>query len=497
MTGDSDNDKKAHLTPIEKKALEYVYKIYQTNDKNDIANFIEPYSKQNIDMSMKYGNGSEGNIYKGKGEHRGRAYKIISHKIDFKDLEIDNEVSLIPDGQNSKNPILNSPPPNEHIISKKISLNELFGHIKILVHTNHQHIVNFYGICLDPLVIIMEFCEKGSLCSYIREFTKLKKLKPTEFHKKYSFKIILRLLKQIAEAMIYLHSEKNIVHGDLKPSNILLDKNSAIKITDFGFAHVLNKAPIKSTTSDTITRHGVTNPQWLAPEVLCGEAYSKKADVYSFSMIMWELLALEKPWQKFNDGRKGKRLFNEISKIIMEGKKLDIPDNLENESNVIYCRYIKLMEQCWNDIPESRPSFETIYTVIEDMEQFLEHEKISSVECSSTVRDFSHGTSEFNFDLKINRLLKQEGLPSNDDICYNWPHKDPEPQNSPFIPHQVIMTKENNHLSNTLHQNNTNSIEINHHHHHNKINIKNNNSSSTATGHQSMEIRVINEADSN
>lgn len=81
--------------------------------------------------------------------------------------------------------------------------------------------------------------------------------------------------------MIYLH-QNNIIHRDLKSFNILLDENLNVKVADFGIARV------KSNTS-TMTTAGTV--AWTSPEILRHETYNEKSDVYSFAIVLWEMLS--------------------------------------------------------------------------------------------------------------------------------------------------------------------------------------------------------------
>lgn len=92
---------------------------------------------------------------------------------------------------------------------------------------------------------------------------------------------ILSICKNVALGMVYLHG-KNILHGDLKSSNLLLDKNWKIKISDFSLSYI-KKGDL--TKRPRLTRLGT--PQWMAPEVLKYGYYDFPCDVYSFGVVLW------------------------------------------------------------------------------------------------------------------------------------------------------------------------------------------------------------------
>ena len=104
----------------------------------------------------------------------------------------------------------------------------------------------------------------------------------------------LEVLLQIAAAFVYLH-EKNIIFRDLKPDNVGFDVRGDVKIFDFGLSRVM---PSDCNTYDEVFEmSGAGSPRYMAPEVM-GEypRYNLKADVYTYSILMWEILALKKPY---------------------------------------------------------------------------------------------------------------------------------------------------------------------------------------------------------
>jgi serine/threonine protein kinase len=119
------------------------------------------------------------------------------------------------------------------------------------------------------------------------------------------------MLRSAALGINYLHSlDPTIIHRDIKPSNLLVDETWNVKVADFGFARIKEE-------NATMTRCGT--PAWTAPEIIRGEKYSEKADLYSFGVVMWEMLTRKQPYAGRN--------FMGVSLDVLEGKRPQIPQD--------------------------------------------------------------------------------------------------------------------------------------------------------------------------
>jgi len=149
--------------------------------------------------------------------------------------------------------------------------------INVLKSMRHPNIVQFIGITQNPAglaCIITEFVAKGDL---------RKKLKDQTIPMSWALKT--DIAHQICCAIAYLHS-RNIIHRDLKSKNLLVDHNWRIKVCDFGFARTAQKAARPMTICGT--------GEWMAPEIILGQAYSEKADVFSFGIVLCEIISRKK-----------------------------------------------------------------------------------------------------------------------------------------------------------------------------------------------------------
>ena len=140
-----------------------------------------------------------------------------------------------------------------------------------------------------------------------------------------------------------------ILHRDLKPANLLLDFRDTLKITDFGLAKLrpTKKVGEESMETDKFIMTGETGSyRFMAPEVFRHESYNETVDVYSFAMILYNLLLGHPPWPALN-GVKACAL------AAMEGERPTIPRDVDKDLS-------ELMQQCWHEVPTNRLPFESV-----------------------------------------------------------------------------------------------------------------------------------------
>lgn len=142
----------------------------------------------------------------------------------------------------------------------------------------HQHIIRYYDMLktTNNFYFIYEYCNGGTLESLL---TKEKKLSEPD---------ALQIFKQLLEAFQILN-KYNIMHRDMKPDNIFFH-NGIIKLGDFGFCKNLNSA-------EDMARTMLGSPIYMAPEVLKGEIYSNKADIWSLGVVLYEMIFGHCPFQ--------------------------------------------------------------------------------------------------------------------------------------------------------------------------------------------------------
>uniref|UniRef100_A0A7N0ZWQ7 non-specific serine/threonine protein kinase n=1 Tax=Kalanchoe fedtschenkoi TaxID=63787 RepID=A0A7N0ZWQ7_KALFE len=157
--------------------------------------------------------------------------------------------------------------------------------INIMRRLRHPNVLLFMGAVYskERLAIITEYMPRGSLFKTLHKNSQMMDIKRR-----------LRMALDVAKGMNYLHRlNPPIVHRDLKTSNLLVDRNWTVKVGDFGLSRLKNSTFLTA-------KSGRGTPQWMAPEVLRNEPSNEKSDVFSFGVILWELVTESVPWSELN-----------------------------------------------------------------------------------------------------------------------------------------------------------------------------------------------------
>jgi len=214
---------------------------------------------------------------------------------------------------------------------------------------SHPCIVELYCICVSPPMLIMELLKRGSLSKELRRLYKA--------NEKPSLSFRLNVALDVAYGVAYMHSlVPSIIHRDLKSSNILLTEENRAKIADFGVAMNIIAPNLKSCP--------VSNILWLAPEILEEKEYGVGVDVYSYGIVLSELLMCRRP---YSDNESANTY--ELKAKIIDGLRPSI-GQLQGEFDEEYC---ELMKMCWDGCPSKRPTFGYIIKILERMrEKYLQ-----------------------------------------------------------------------------------------------------------------------------
>nr|XP_029121214.1 G-type lectin S-receptor-like serine/threonine-protein kinase At4g27290 [Elaeis guineensis] len=273
----------------------------------------------NFSIANKLGEGGFGSVYKGELEDgQGIAVKRLSrHSLQGTD-EFKNEVMLI-------------------------------------VKLQHVNLVRLLGCCIqgEDRMLIYEYMHNRSLDTIIFDKTKSTLL---TWQKRFS--IIVR----IARGLLYLHQDSRfrIIHRDLKASNVLLDKDMNPKISDFGMARIFG-----GDQSDAYTKRVVGTYGYMSPEYAMDGVFSVKSDVFSFGVLVLEIISGKKNRGIYNT-EPNLSLLSHAWKLWKEGKSFELLDesleDLHRISEVLRCIQVGLL--CVQEQPRDRPMMSSVIMML-------------------------------------------------------------------------------------------------------------------------------------
>ncbi|KAE8674781.1 ACT-like protein tyrosine kinase family protein isoform 2 [Hibiscus syriacus] len=211
---------------------------------------------------------------------------------------------------------------------------EFTQEVNIMRKIRHNNVVQFIGACTSPpsLCIVTEFMSGGSIYDLLHK-------------QKSGFKLpfLLKVAIEVSKGMSYLH-QSSIMHRDLKAANLLMDANGVVKVADFGVARVAQPGVM---TAETGTY------RWMAPEVIEHKPYDHKADVFSFGVVLWELLTGKLPYENLTP-------LQAAVGVVQKGLRPVIPKHT-------HPKFVELLERCWQQDPSLRPEFSEISYILEDI----------------------------------------------------------------------------------------------------------------------------------
>ncbi|CAC9532938.1 serine/threonine-protein kinase [Leishmania donovani] len=157
--------------------------------------------------------------------------------------------------------------------------------IQCLASCDHFAIIKYYEdyVAEPHMLIIMEFADAGDLNMQIKQRAKAGFIYFEEHEVGYTF-------VQLAMAVDHIH-RRRMLHRDIKGANVMLMTNGVIKLGDFGFSH-----QYENTVSDQVAQTFCGTPYYLAPELWNHQRYSKKADVWAMGILLFEMMALRRPF---------------------------------------------------------------------------------------------------------------------------------------------------------------------------------------------------------
>ena len=219
------------------------------------------------------------------------------------------------------------------------SVKQFIDECNILKNLHHPNILLYMGAnTVGPTYfVVTEYCENGNLFEYLHI------LKDTEL----TYGDARRIALEISYGMNYLHGFKPpILHRDLKSMNVLLDRNLTVKLADFGNTRSFQLQMTKQKGTF----------QWMAPEVIKGSTYSESSDVFSFGIIMNELVTRAPPYQGTDKKDVAKKIVNNPRYRPAYNEK-KVPKDWAN-----------IMIKCWQHDEKKRPTFNEVIDLLQKAE---------------------------------------------------------------------------------------------------------------------------------
>lgn len=230
--------------------------------------------------------------------------------------------------------------------SERLAVVETFvKEASMMSQMRHPNIVQFLGASVSSpyLYLITEYCSQGSLYDVLHG----------ENARHFDRKQKCDALIDAALGIMYLHG-KGIVHRDIKTHNLLVDRTGTVKVADFGTSTALG-FNFGASGSGNNMKTMVGTPEYVAPEVVTpkGPGYSYKADIYSFGIVAWEVWTGQQPYSELP-------LIEIIFGVTTNG--IRPPIEAVEESDLA-----DLIERCWAQEPDERPTFEEILSILRDI----------------------------------------------------------------------------------------------------------------------------------
>lgn len=201
--------------------------------------------------------------------------------------------------------------------------------------------------CSIETWIVMEYCDKGTLSEAIKNRVFFQDSTSLRVNMKWA----ILTCREIATGFEYLHDNCTI-HGDLKPHNILFSTSAndsrqfTAKVTDFGVSRQVVGSHVYTGTVGTM--------QYMSPEQLEFGRLSEKADIYSFGLIMWQIVSGRSPFKNVT-------MADIYRRVVVERWRPEFSEDVAED-------YVSLAQRCWSHVPSNRPPFQQIRETLEQME---------------------------------------------------------------------------------------------------------------------------------
>ncbi|PAA87856.1 hypothetical protein BOX15_Mlig022589g1 [Macrostomum lignano] len=211
---------------------------------------------------------------------------------------------------------------------------------------HHPKIVQLLGVCTteEPFYIVTELMPNGALTTYLKN--------DEENGRIITFDNMLDMLFQIADGMAYLE-EKKFIHRDLRAANILVGHENVVKVSDFGLSRFMEEDAYDAGEN---TKFPI---RWTAPEAATKKVFTNKSDVWSFGVLIYEIVTRGRiPYPEYVN--------RDILRMVSRGYRMKNP---HNDDQGVFCDeflYENIMLSCWKANPSERPTFATLRGIFEN-----------------------------------------------------------------------------------------------------------------------------------
>ena len=220
--------------------------------------------------------------------------------------------------------------------NQNMTINDFLQPANLMKKLRHPKLVQFYGLYSkeEPVFIITEFMKHGNLLKYLRGNGEL------------NLRQLIHMAEQVAAGMAYLE-EQNVIHRDLAARNIQVGDGILCKVANFERARVMDTDIYEGQDGETITI------KWMAPEAVLHHRFSIKSDVWSFGIVLYEIITYGKiPYPGMTDAEVKQQI--RIRQGYHMRQPMGCPDKL-----------YEIMFDCWRVEPINRPTFKTLQRQLE------------------------------------------------------------------------------------------------------------------------------------